>query len=265
MDVDARPAGTVSRPLQDVHDYLNGRFAQVEGWCLPQLWQAIQPIDEVQRRNEIVGPIAEIGVYHGKFFIGLLKTKQLADNYAIDVFSMQRFNLDGAGAGNQEIFKANIAASGSNVDSVHFLEADSMALTTSELQEIRQTSGGFSMFSVDGCHTVEHTMNDARVAMELTQPGGVIFVDDYYNPNWPGVQEGICKLFITDSPRFVPLIATCNKLILCHISYHTEYLDYVGGYIRANFPETRVKPVKRFGYNTLTAVPNFQTGPYLNY
>ena len=63
----------------------------------------------------------------------------------------------------------------------------------------------------------------------------MIFIDDYYNPNWPGVQEGICKLFITDSPRFVPLIATCNKLILCHISYHAEYLDHVEGYIRANF------------------------------
>jgi hypothetical protein len=263
MDVTAPQVQTVTHPLQDVHEYLKGRFAQVEGWCVPQLWQSIQPIDEIQRRNRIGGPIAEIGVYQGKFFIGLLKTKQQANNYAIDVFSMQRFNLDGAGVGNQEALKSNITLSGSSVEDVHFLEADSMALTSSDLQEIRATSGGFSMFSVDGCHTVEHTINDVRIAMELTRPGGVIFVDDYYNASWPGVQEGICKLYLTDSPRFVPLIATCNKLILCHISYHAEYLSYVRDFFKANFDGTRVKPVKRFGYDTLTIVPNLQTGAFL--
>lgn len=255
--------GTVEHPLQDVHSYLKDRFAQVDGWCVPQLWQSIQPIDEIQHRNGISGPIAEIGVYHGKFFIGLLKTKQQNNNYAIDVFSMQRFNLDGAGVGDQDTLKANIALSGSSVEDVHFLEADSMALTRSDLHRIREKSGGFSMFSVDGCHTVEHTINDVRIAMELTQPGGVIFVDDYYNASWPGVQEGICKLYLTDSPRFVPLIATCNKLILCHISYHAEFLSYVRDFFKSNFDGTRVKPVKRFGYDTLTIVPNLQSGAFL--
>jgi hypothetical protein len=262
-DVTTLQAQAVEHPLRDVHTYLKDRFAQVDGWCVPQLWQSIQPIDEVQRRNGIDGPIAEIGVYHGKFFIGLLKTKQQANNYAIDVFSMQRFNLDGAGVGDQDTLKKNMALSGSSVEDVHFLEADSMALTRSDLLDIRETSGGFAMFSIDGCHTVEHTINDVRIAMELTQPGGVVFVDDYYNASWPGVQEGICKLYLTDSPRFVPLIATCNKLILCHISYHAEFLSYVRDFFKANFAGTRVKPVKRFGYDTLTIVPNLQTGEFL--
>ncbi len=264
MDVAALQAQAVAHPLAAVHAYLKGRFAQVDGWCIPQLWQSIQPIDEIQRSNGISGPIAEIGVYHGKFFIGLLKTKQQANNYAIDVFSMQRFNLDGAGVGNKEMLKANIALSGSNVEDVHLLEADSMALTRSDLQGIWETSGGFTMFSVDGCHTVEHTINDVRIAMELTRHGGVIFVDDYYNANWPGVQEGISKLYLTDSPRFVPLLASCNKLILCHISYHAEFLSYVKNFFKTHFDGTRVKPVKRFGYDTVTISPNLQTGPYLD-
>jgi len=262
-DVTVLQAQAAEHPLLDVHAYLKDRFAQVDGWCVPQLWQSIQPIDEIQRRNGINGPIAEIGVYHGKFFIGLLKTKQQANNYAIDVFSMQRFNLDGAGVGDQDKLKANIALSGSSVEDVHFLEADSMALTKSDQQRIWEASGGFTMFSIDGCHTVEHTINDVRIAMELTRPGGVIFVDDYYNASWPGVQEGICKLYLTDSPRFVPLVATCNKLILCHISYHAEFLSYVRDFFKANFDGTRVKPVKRFGYDTLTIVPNLQTGDFL--
>lgn len=257
------PSSPLAHSMQSVYDYLSGPFAHVDGWCIPQLWQSIQPISEVQDKNGINGPIAEIGVYHGKFFIGLMKTKGQEDNYALDVFSMQQFNLDGAGAGNLAKFQANIVAAGGSLDHVHSMEVDSMAVTRADLAAINAATGGFSMFSVDGCHTVEHTINDTRIAMELTRPGGVIFVDDYYNANWPGVQEGIAKLYHTDSPRFVPLVATCNKLILCHISHHAEHLAYVEQFVRGNFPTTRVKKVRRFGYDGLTVAPNYQNGPYL--
>lgn len=250
--------------MEEVRTYLEGKFAEVQGWCIPQLWQSIQPIDEIQRKNGIEGPICEIGVYHGKFFIGLMKTKQAANNVAIDVFSMQRFNLDGAGVGNLKIFRENITASGASVEDVHFLERDSMAIDRRDIEAIRDLSGGgFSMFSVDGCHTLVHTINDTRIAMELTRPGGVIFIDDYYNPNWPGVQEGICKLYLTETPRWAPLVASCNKLILCHISYHAEYLKYLTEFIQANFPDTRTRPVARFGYDNLTALPDVQKGACL--
>lgn len=250
--------------MDQVRDYLHGAFTQVDGWCIPQLWQAIQPLHEVQERNGISGPVAEIGVYHGKFFIGLMKTKSTARNFAIDVFAMQRFNLDGAGEGNLEKVRSNISMSGSSLEDVHFVEADSMALTSDDVRRIREESqGGFSMFSVDGCHDVEHTINDTEIAMQLTMPGGIIFVDDYYNANWPGVQEGIAKMYLTGAPRFVPLIATCNKLILCHLSYHGEYLSYLAKHMRDYFPDTRIKPVRRFGYDTLTAIPDLANGKYV--
>lgn len=249
--------------LDELRVYLDGRFAEVQGWCIPQLWQSIQPIDEIQRNNGIDGPIAEIGVFHGKFFIGLMKTKCARPNFAIDIFSMQRFNLDGAGAGNLDIFRANLEASGADAGDVRFLERDSMTLERRDIEEIREESGGFSMFSVDGCHTAQHTINDTRLAMELTVPGGVIFIDDYYNAQWPGVQEGIAKLFLTDAPRFVPLVASCNKLILCHISYHGEYLKHVTAFFKEQFAATRIKRVPRFGYDSLTALPNMQSGPHL--
>jgi hypothetical protein len=250
--------------MDAVRSYLHGTFPRVEGWCIPQLWQSIQPLHDVQVRNQVGGPVAEIGVYHGKFFLGLMATKGERSNYAIDVYSMQRFNLDGAGVGSLERVQDNVRAAGLDLEDVVFLEADSMALTRRDVEVIRERSGGgFSMFSVDGCHTVEHTTNDAGIAMELTRPGGIVFIDDYYNPHWPGVQEAICKLYLTSSPRFVPLVATCNKLLLCHLSYHEEYLAHVEEFVRANFPTTRVKAVQRFGYDTLTIAPDVQNGPYL--
>ena len=91
--------------------------------------------------------------------------------------------------------------------------------------------------------------------MEVTLPGGIIFVDDYYNPNWPGVQEGVCELYLTEKPPFIPLLASCNKLILCHRDHHADYLACVADFLGEHFKETRVKPVTRFGVDNLTVTP----------
>jgi hypothetical protein len=240
-----------------VQTYLDGHFKNVQGWCLPQLWQVINPLANELHAKGIRNPIAEIGVYHGKFFIGLAITMGARRNYAIDVFSMQQFNLDKAGRGNLDIFLTNASRAGLDFGAVVALERDSTAIRSEESDRICAETGGFSMFSVDGCHLVEHTVNDTRIAMRMTVPEGLIFVDDYNNPNWPGVQEGISRMFFFETPVFVPLIVTCNKLILCHISHHAAYLDAVRASLKAEFPQTGVKLVRRFGYDTLTVSPRF--------
>jgi len=235
--------------------YLRGPFQQVGGWCSPWLWQFITPLAERQATLGVQAPVAEIGVYHGKFFLGLVKTKGAAKhNHAIDVFDMQQFNLDGAGRGDMEKFRANIDKTGVAQGAVTMLRADSMTLDPPEIERIRTISGGFSLFSVDGCHMVEHTINDVRIAMQLTVPEGIIFVDDYTNQDWPGVQEGIARLYLMDSPRFVPVGVLHNKLFLCHISHHASYLKHLQT-AAAKLTGARSKLVQRFGYPSINLFP----------
>ena len=248
--------------MRAVRDYLDGFYNEVEGWCFRQVWQSVQGVDEFQRRHGIDGPIAEIGVLEGKFFIGLMKTKRRAPNFAIDLFSLQQFNRDASGTGNLERFRSNIENSGESLDNVRILERDSMTLMPRDIEAIRAETGGFSLFSVNGGHDVDHVINDVEIAMQLTQPGGVIYLDDYYNANWPGVHEGMSKLYFTRAPRFVPLIFGCNKLALCHISWHAHYIDYLAEFTQANFPDTNFKRVERFGYDSLTALPDIENGAY---
>jgi hypothetical protein len=135
-----------------------------------------------------------------------------------------------------------------------------MSITADDIAAIKKRTGGFSFFSVDGCHLPEHTVNDTKIAMALTVPSGVIFVDDYYNANWPGVQEGISKLYLNEYPQFVPLVYGHNKLLLCHIGYHRIYLNL----IIQNLSKALIsfKRVRRFGYDGLTV--NVAAGkPYL--
>jgi hypothetical protein len=254
----------MANAMDSVRAYLEGPFRSVNGWCGPHLWQVIEPLHAALAKEGPAAPVAEIGVFHGKFFIGLLKTMQAnARNTAIDVFDLQRFNLDGAGAGNLSKFKENLAVCGVESNAFDVMRADSMALSRRDIDELRSSTGGFSMFSVDGCHKVEHTINDIRIAMNLTLPHGAIFVDDYYNPDWPGVHEGVSKLFLTDSPRFVPVAFLSNKLILCNISFHSTYLKAIGDHVRKHHPTTRIKSVERYGYCSLSLAPDVSSRVYL--
>jgi len=245
----------------EVSNYLNGPFKSIAGWCLPNIWQIIWPVAQFQEGERINNPVAEIGVFHGKFFIGLVETKGVQNNYAIDVFDMQAFNLDGAGEGNLAKLRENLSLSKVAIDRVKFLRADSMTLTEKDVFDIRSETGGFSFFSVDGCHRTEHTINDAKIAMSLTIPQGLVCIDDYGNPHWPGVQEGIAKLYFTECPRFIPLAFGYGKLFLCHISYHARLFDIVGESLRqASVP---VKVVKYFGYDVLSATLDPASAKYL--
>jgi hypothetical protein len=249
--------------VEYVNEYLNDHFESIKGWCTPHLWHTIQAIHELQERLDVKKPIAEIGVYHGKFFIGLSLTKRgYGKHHAFDVFDLQQFNLDGAGAGNLESFLSNLEKVGLSQDELNIIRVDSMALTQGEVMDVRSATGGFSMFSVDGCHTIEHTMNDFTVAMDMTCAEGVIFVDDYNNSDWPGVQEGMSKLYQSGSPRFVPLAFTCNKLVTCHISYHSRFIEHLKEFLKQNFPNVRTKLVKRFGYDCINVHPKFNEKNY---
>ena len=88
--------------------------------------------------------------------------------------------------------------------------------------------------------------------MQLTCQGGVIFVDDYYNASWPGVHEGISKLYHTDNPSFVPFCYTCNKLFLTDMGHQRKYMDVIFDHVRSNYPKSRIKKVQRYGWETLT-------------
>jgi hypothetical protein len=247
--------------MQAVKEYLDGPFNSIQGWCVPHLWQIIQPVHEFQLSIGCNRPIAEIGVHYGKFFIGLVKTKQAPKgNFAIDVFDLQQFNLDKSGKGSIERLEKNLQACGVPRESVEILRSDSLALSEDELRNIEQKSGQFSLFSVDGCHMVEHTIHDTRLAMRLTASEGIIMVDDYQNPSWPGVQEGVAKLYFTDTPKFLPLLYTGQKLFLAHISYHATYLELIVAFLKKNHPETTIKYVRRFGYDSLTIAPDTQKG-----
>jgi len=72
----------------------------------------------------------------------------------------------------------------------------------------------FRLFSIDGGHTVVHVLNDLRLVERVMVPGGVVIVDDFMHPKWPGVTEGL-HIYCTDrASRLVPFAYGNNKMYL---------------------------------------------------
>ena len=60
-------------------------------------------------------------------------------------------------------------------------------------------------------------MSDLRFAEEVLVNGGVVFVDDVFNPEWPGVVEGV-PAFLRAVPALVPFAFVGGKLLLTTVS-----------------------------------------------
>ena len=196
---------------------------QVEGWIEPGALALTTLICEAQAELEVAGAFAEIGVHHGRFFIALCLLRAAGERaVAIDIFEDQHLNMDGSGLGSRRQLLNNIDRHVGSHDGVLLHKADSLTVRPQEILDLLGSK--VRVFSVDGCHTHEHTESDIHLAAQVLAPGGVVIVDDIFNPDWPGVISG-AQAFLTSpaNTNLVPIIATDNKLVLCHSDWRTHY------------------------------------------
>lgn len=201
--------------------YMSEGFHNVEGWCSDQVATMVQLIDIYQRERRTSGGAAEIGIHHGKLFM-LLNSVCDANqrSYAIDLFERQELNLDHSGSGNRAIFEQNLQRydrhKGTNVS---ILAADSTTAPLIEMIDQR-----VRLFSIDGGHTVEHTLNDMAIAANRISPEGIVILDDILSNHWLGVIEAAIR-YLMFRPTLVPFAIGHNKLLMCNYSHYQPYYD----------------------------------------
>ncbi|MGA7869240.1 MAG: class I SAM-dependent methyltransferase [Stellaceae bacterium] len=197
----------------------------VAGWLDEGAMSAVIAFAKWQDENNILGDVAEIGVHHGKFFILLANLRRRHERaFAIDVFEDQHLNLDKSGRGDFCRFIENLRQYGSEMG-LTVLKKDSKTLTRADLYTGRK--GSIRLFSIDGSHTAAHTCSDLTIAAQLIGADGVMILDDFYNPDWPGVQEGFYRYLATAATDTAPFAYGNNKLFLCKVVSHPKYLNFV--------------------------------------
>lgn len=156
----------------------------------------------------------EIGVHHGKYFIGIENLTPLnCRAVAIDVFDSQSLNIDNSGCGNYEAFSNNVKEFCLNPSRVNAISMDSLDIDPFVLGVNR-----FGIISIDGGHTERHTVSDLAKAELLMSPDGIVILDDILNQDWTGVVSGACNYFASQNGRLVPFAVGFNKLFCCHFS-----------------------------------------------
>jgi len=234
--------------------YRKRAVVEVEGWLNKYMFGVLEAVYEVQQKLNVRGGIAEIGVHHGRFFMPLnaMVDHDEGSSIAIDLFENQALNIDKSGSGNRAKFLQNLERfdrhGGRNVT---LIQGDSTRLSTDDVAALRRARP--KVFSIDGGHTVEHTINDIELAASSIHELGAIFLDDVPSQHWIGVTEGVIS-YLQRRPTLWPVLIGFNKMLLVPMSVHHHYLESIRPSLAAP------KVVQLCGYTMLSVLPPPRAG-----
>ena len=201
-------------------------FGHVEGWLGDRMSQIVSMFGDILDHSGVRGNIVEFGVHHG-LFLFLLEALRNEDEecFAIDVFDQQQLNLDHSGSGSLAVFVSHLdALMGPQRRFFRIVQRDTLSFSTVEAVDLFGKLG-VKFLSIDAGHTIQHACNDLHLAQEILVPGGIVALDDYMSPHWPGVTEGFYRFMSAENRRLKPFMYFQNKLFLTTISEHALLLQ----------------------------------------
>lgn len=221
--------------------YIERGLRSVEGWLNPFSARFIAGLSSVHRKLGVTGSVGEIGVHHGKLFTLLhADADRGRKSFAIDVFEDQNLNTDQSGKGNYARFVRNVERWAGPIDTVEIMKGSSLDIRHQDLQ---QKIGEARLFSIDGGHTEECTINDICLAESVLTGNGAVILDDVFSPQWPGVLTGFAKYMLQKDSKLRPFAITPGKVYLTH--------ENAAGLLRhemaALFPDLWDKDSQMFG------------------
>ncbi len=240
--------------MRDIDAYWQDGLPNIDGWVNERWLPYLKLINEMQGELGIEGHAAEIGVFHGKLLIALAHLMRPGSNVAaLDVFDDQARNIDGAGVGSLEHLRANIQAYGPDHEiNYSFTKKDSSALNCADKVDLVRDHGPFRLFSVDGCHTAEHTLSDLLTAQDCLASGGVVLLDDMFQPHWPGVTEAVALFHGRYVPRIKPFLYIAHKMFFAGHGWHSDFLRGCSDRFGA---QDGAKMTQMFGHPVLSVFP----------
>lgn len=151
----------------------------------------------------IPGDILEIGSFHGRSTA--LLARYLADGETLmvcDPFDSGEVYVANPPSEKQLRRNVGLINPDMNERSLQVMPMFSSELAIPEGQEFR-------FVHVDGSHVYQDVLKDLRLVSKFTCRGGVIAIDDYNHPDWPGVSEATDQ-FLNEISDFV-ILADLNR------------------------------------------------------
>jgi hypothetical protein len=188
--------------------YLNS-FHRIQGWFVFDAAILFMAYNQLIRAAGIAGDTLEIGVYRGLSALAIASLRAPGRRmYAIDLFDeLAGGEAYGSGSGYRRMFEDNMRSFYTPLDFLVSITGASGKLKTSDFDK------SFSFCHVDGGHSPEETCADLQFASEILLPGGLLALDDYFNPQHPGVCEGALEFRRKNDGVLRPLALGYNKVL----------------------------------------------------
>jgi hypothetical protein len=203
------------------------RIRDIEGWLTDEAADLTASILSFQAQCGVQGAVLELGVFRGKYLALLFGlTADTHDRViGIDAFfecngvllpphwrdeAIRRIR-ENVGKADPDLSRLSIIAANTN-------DLDAAAIA-------RLAPERYRFVSVDGGHDAETVYHDLAVVAPAVCEGGVLALDDVFNPLVPGVAEGVCRFFV-EFPNALAAFATCgNKVFVTTHGSHALWLD----------------------------------------
>ncbi|HEY7387633.1 MAG TPA: class I SAM-dependent methyltransferase [Bryobacteraceae bacterium] len=225
-----------------LHSYLEA-FKTIEGWFSYDAALLFMAYNELLSQCGVAGDVLEIGVHHG---LSAIAVASLCGDgncfYAVDLFErMQGRNVSNSGSGHRGAFERNLKRFYPDTSFLHVISGPSTALNAGKL------GTRFSFCHIDGGHSREETYHDIKLCHSILMSGGILALDDYFNPQFPGVSEGAVQFLLGHPDALQPLAIGYQKVLFQKLPAPRD----LNQQFRMAFPQVGSKTVQLWDQPTL--------------
>lgn len=194
-------------------------YRRVPGWLEPQAIETFVALLQCQARNDITGPVCEIGAHLGRTLI-LLHLLSRADELAV---GLDRYELQDPATGRDRKRRLleYAARHGGDIARIRLQTCDSSALSARELIEVCGSRP--RLMSIDASRSAAGVFSELALARDVVTRGGIVSVTDVFREAWPEVAEGCCR-FMDSGEGLVPFALGGNKLFFTTDAEHAGAL-----------------------------------------
>ncbi len=195
-------------PLSFLRRYQEA-LERIDGWFVFDAAILFMAYAQLLRARGVAGDTLEIGVHHGRSAIAVASLRGEGRRFvAIDLFEeLQHRNVSRSGRGSREIFLDTMRGFYPDLGFLTVIGSPSASVSAETL------GSGFSVCHIDGGHSFEETYADLSLCARISHAGGLIALDDYFTPGYPGVAEA-ASAFERDHPgSLLPVAIGFNKVL----------------------------------------------------
>ncbi len=204
---DAHPISVVD--VGDALSIYNARFRDTPGYFMDEAIAMWDFLLLQQAGSGIQGNFLEIGVFGGKSaYLGAVHMRQDETCLLVDVGDITPV----AARIHEELKRTTLVVNARSDD-------------PAAERQLAAYLGTVRWFHIDGDHSGFSAANDLRLADRFLAAGGIICVDDFFNPRYPQLSAAVYKFLFDHSFSYRIVLCGMNK---CYLVRTVDYGFYEG-------------------------------------